>query len=545
MFYRDLNQSLRRLNEEPIGFIASRTRAAMRRFQDRNIWDRLRKDSAVYNGDFIRTAEHSEVAVAFPGGDLIDISENSLVRIFVDAGVTRIDFTRGNINVYAGETGSTVSFGENQVKAAAGSVLSLGAGEEGIFNLQVIEGNASIISPVGEQEAATGTAVSLSTEGIAAAGFSVIDPPPVARFLASTNAPVPVQFSWNDPAGSPEAPARIEIARNRDFREPVTVWEGNSGGTGGESSGITAEIPPGIWWWRLSRSGEAGEEAPRQLSIVHVPPPDPVSPAPEAVYHYQTDPPELRFQWKAPEEVLYYVLEAADNPDMINPALRTEVRYNSLLYSDLTDGRWYWRVTPVFPALYRGTASASPVVPFTIARTDPPVQPVEAVPSETVAAVEPPPPVPPLAPPPVPPPAPPPVTPPAPPPPPPPFPAASGRIPANGYEINSEALRESRTIVFTWNPVAGADTYVFTLFRETESGLRQSIVSSEMPETSYTLEDLSLLDIGRFVWRVEALSRKIDGTVDRSGTPGENRFVVNIPQPNTPRGRTPEVLYGR
>jgi hypothetical protein len=111
--------------------------------------------------------------------------------------------------------------------------------------------------------------------------------------------------------------------------------------------------------------------------------------------------------------------------------------------------------------------------------------------------------------------------------------------------ISPDTLGESRTIVFTWNPVAGANAYAFTLFRETESGARQSIVSSDGPETSYILNDLSLLDMGRFVWRVEALSREAGGTVERNGTPGENRLIVNIPQPDTPQGRIPEALYGR
>jgi hypothetical protein len=118
-------------------------------------------------------------------------------------------------------------------------------------------------------------------------------------------------------------------------------------------------------------------------------------------------------------------------------------------------------------------------------------------------------------------------------------------MPENGQVINNKTLLESRTIVFNWNPVAGADTYVFTLFRETGSGERQSIVSSRGPETSYTLEDLSLLDLGRFVWQVEALSLRDDGTVLRSGIPGENRFVVDIPLPDIPRGQDPGVFYGR
>jgi hypothetical protein len=97
-------------------------------------------------------------------------------------------------------------------------------------------------------------------------------------------------------------------------------------------------------------------------------------------------------------------------------------------------------------------------------------------------------------------------------------------------------------MVFRWNPVAGADAYVFTLFHETAPGRRRRIVHVEGPHTSYTLEDLSLLDTGRFVWQVEAVNRGAGG---RRGRPGENLFTVDIPQPAVPRGQNPGELYGR
>jgi hypothetical protein len=128
---------------------------------------------------------------------------------------------------------------------------------------------------------------------------------------------------------------------------------------------------------------------------------------------------------------------------------------------------------------------------------------------------------------------------------PPPLPSAAGRQPENNYVIDPEMLRGSRTIVFKWDPVEGADTYIFTLLGEDDSGIRQSITVAEASESSYTLEDLSLLDRGRFIWRVEAVSRGTNGTIERHGIPGENRFTVDIPQPNAPRGKDPGTLYGR
>jgi hypothetical protein len=350
-----------------------------------------------------------------------------------------------------------------------------------------------------------------------------------------------------------------------------------SAGTDGEGSfsiqvieGNVSLSTPGEEWDAeagtaliLSAQGRVREEAvsretPRRF-VLSVPQPEPLSPAPEAAYYYQTGSPELRFRWTVSDEVLYYVLEAADNPGMTNPVLRTEARSGSLVYSGLADGRWYWRVTPVFSAAYRGTVPASPVIPFTLSRGDPPPPaqiadaagpsetagparteeaPAAAVPVETPSAapvrpvelpfaavpVEAPEETAPVI---------------------PPLPAALERKPENGYVVGPEVFLESRTIVFSWEAVAEADTYIFTLFQEIDSGTRQTIISAEGPETFYTLENLSLLELGRFVWRVEAVDRETDGTIERRGIPGENQFTVDISLPDRPRGRDPGVLYGR
>jgi hypothetical protein len=619
LFQADLNRSIHKLSENPVGSVAFKSRAALRRFQDRIIWDRLRRESPVYNGDFIRTAEGAGTTIRFSGGEQVNLSENSLIRISVEAGKPLIEFSRGNISVYAGEAESlVVSFGENRIRAAAGSAVNLntGSGGEGTFGLEVIEGSASLITPAEEQEAAAGTAILFDGGGIAGDGglqetsrIAVFTPPPAARFLTPVNTSAPVEFTLaagafseeGRPAPSPPGGGvRIEIAGDRNFTRPLMVLEQNASGT--DSAVLTADVPAGTWWWRAyPAGGDPGRaEKKGQFTVSWTPPPRTVSPAPASVYYYQTDPPELRFQWEAPEEVLYFILEAADNPAMANPVLQEDVRSKSLVYSRLGEGQWYWRVTPVFPAFYRGTILPSPAVPFTVSRLEPspPVRTAGTVetaadPSETalttaagspLAVTEPaelvePPPMPvastpqaatpttlrataaPSAAPQQPPAAPAaavetpavrtappaaaaPTTPratatPAP------LPAITGRIPANDYVISPETLQASRTIAFNWDPVAGADAYIFTLLHENALGVRRPVANVETSNPSYTLADLSLLDQGRFIWQVEAVSRGPGGTIERRGIPGENRFTVDIPQPKTPRGRDVGTLYGR
>jgi hypothetical protein len=125
--------------------------------------------------------------------------------------------------------------------------------------------------------------------------------------------------------------------------------------------------------------------------------------------------------------------------------------------------------------------------------------------------------------------------------------------PPNRFTAGPEAIRRSRRMVFSWNGVEGANSYVFSLFEDSESpGTRNSgggaggataLLSVETAETSYTIEDLGLLGNGSFVWRVEAVVKN-GGVIERRGTPGESRFTIDVPAPGNPRIRETGVLYG-
>jgi hypothetical protein len=147
-----------------------------------------------------------------------------------------------------------------------------------------------------------------------------------------------------------------------------------------------------------------------------------------------------------------------------------------------------------------------------------------------------PPPPPPLPPPPPPPP------PRAPPLPPPPLSAPANREPANNYRIGIEQIKTQRNITFKWSAVQGANAYIFTLYEQTENGRRQ-ISRATVTAPAWTLEDISVLNRGAFIWRVEAVNRNSRNTIVRRGTTGENTFIMDIPLPHPVHIEDPGVLY--
>ena len=65
-----------KLNEQPIATITLKYKTAPRKFMDRVVWDRLRQDSPVYNGDTIHTATLSEANTWLNDGNVMEVIEN-------------------------------------------------------------------------------------------------------------------------------------------------------------------------------------------------------------------------------------------------------------------------------------------------------------------------------------------------------------------------------------------------------------------------------------------------------------------------------------
>lgn len=98
LFQRDMNMSLTKLGEEPVAVIYFKHNVAQRRLIDRNLWERLKQASPVYNGDRIRTASLSEAVAVFPDGTRLDLHENTLIQLFKTEKQIAVDFVSGSIS---------------------------------------------------------------------------------------------------------------------------------------------------------------------------------------------------------------------------------------------------------------------------------------------------------------------------------------------------------------------------------------------------------------------------------------------------------------
>ncbi|MDR2054047.1 MAG: hypothetical protein LBP80_11600 [Treponema sp.] len=654
-FWRDLNVTMSRLAGEPVGVVSYKYRAAQRRFVDRVLWDRLKQESPVYNGDFIRTAELAEATISFfAGDDQIMLEGNTLIQILASSSHEmpgyRINLAEGGVSAEVQDGAVSISSGDTVIEAAAGSVVQAATASTGTgLDVAVLEGSALVQAGTEEQNVAAGETFT-TRAGQSTARVAVLSPRPQAKFLNNGEAALPVSFEWTRLGFNNNDPVRLEIAGDRSFTRVIKTVTGNG-------NRAAVDLTNGVYYWRVypERETEAELEpdgVSGRLVVVYAPPPHLISPARDERFSFKTARPGVRFQWTAGEGATAYLIEVAANADMQNAVYRSNVQATgggiaSVVYAGLEPGIWYWRVRPVYPRDYEGAALASQTASFIVeraaelatpeiqdrqstvylerqgesyfswkaedeaayytfllsrqenlrnpliqervrnnyhafdvkaadlvpgqyywgvyqtdsegnnsnvsaartlvvmagtppARATPivteiitpveapvmeqtpepakvePARPVQRAASPSVRTVQPVRPEIPV-----------------------PLATPQNLQPAAGYTLTEEIIIRDRRIAFNWDAVTNAAEYTFTLFHVT-AGNNTEVLRQTLRGTSYTLTDLTLLEAGHFVWRVEAVNEN----TGKKSAAAESRFVVDIPEVEDTRGQDTGVLFG-
>jgi hypothetical protein len=374
LFWRDLNRSFARLNEQPAGLITWKYRSAQRRFAERVLWERLKTESPVYDGDTVRTADVSEATVnLFAGGGIIELGENTLIRIAVGKEGALINLADGMLSAAARDGRLRITSGGVTVDAAPGAVVAAAvpdaAGPAGL-ELRVLEGSAGIRRGGELRRVAAGEIFSTVA---AAARVAVLSPSPQAKYLNNGEGPLDVAFRWNRIGFAARERVRLDIAEDRGFTRVIESRESDGGG---ETLGLTN----GVYYWRAYPASEAGAEIRQggvsgKLTLRYAPPPGLYRPAQGERFRFRTSRPGLRFQWQALEGAAAYLIEISSSPALENPLFSAPVQPAggdtvSIVHSGFPAGLYYWRVTPVYPRDYTGRAQSSAISSFTIEQLD-------------------------------------------------------------------------------------------------------------------------------------------------------------------------------
>jgi hypothetical protein len=126
----------------------------------------------------------------------------------------------------------------------------------------------------------------------------------------------------------------------------------------------------------------------------------------------------------------------------------------------------------------------------------------------------------------------------------PPLPAPERLHPENASLIGPAELQSMDAITFSWDQVSEANAYILSIRPEGDES-REIFCSDAIPALSYTFNDLPSLDVGTFVWQVEAVRLSEDGYIEQRGIVNSNRLIIDIPLPGIPRRADMGTLYGQ
>ncbi len=376
LFNGVLNQSLDKINETPIGTITFKYKSAQRKLIDRVLWDRVKQNSPVYNGDIIRTAELSEATVTFIDGNVIDLYEQTLAQVFLDLELgAAIDFSGGGVslNTSASTTGMTLTSGSANIQVAAGGVMNaaspLGEGDtvSNQLSLQMTSGQAQLLSGEGGQAVSlsegSGLIFDEATNSFIPPSIKVVSPAATnIKYLTQTQS-VTIPFSWEKENIDSTEFIILETAQDKNFETLVDQISFTN------VSSISLDLTEGTWYWRVYTQSLSSITTGRiQVSSATVPANN--VPANGTEYTYRTKAPQVRFMWADDEYARAWLFEVADNEQMANPLISQNTTQPSSIVNTLVNGRYYWSVTPLYPVSFLGQDSfataSSPVSYFDI-----------------------------------------------------------------------------------------------------------------------------------------------------------------------------------
>ena len=84
LFIRDINREEKKENEQSIAIVTNQENNAERKFVNRTVWTRIKTQTQLYNGDYIRIEPNASSEIEFADGTKVSIAENSLVQIFIN-----------------------------------------------------------------------------------------------------------------------------------------------------------------------------------------------------------------------------------------------------------------------------------------------------------------------------------------------------------------------------------------------------------------------------------------------------------------------------
>lgn len=368
LFYGNFTQSLYKLNEEPIATITFKYKTAQRKFLGKSLWDRLKQESPVYNGDTIHTSNLSEATIWFEDGNVMELGENTMAQVFLndkkDKGL-KTELFEGDafIDSTSAKNSAVLSSNGVEVVVGSGSSLSASNSEEGGVSLQVVSGTASVDGSTITQ----GDQVNVDpSKAITTAQISVQQPKTNSKILYHTVEDAKVPFNWTAFNVKENESVVLLVAEDKDFKKVVNQV------TVTNISNLNVSLKSGVYYWKVFVQDNDNKSvisySSGRLQVIQSLPPKLITPVPDYEYSFRVKNPAVRFIWSDTPFATSYKLVVSKNRDLSNPVIEQRSSSSSSIISTLNSGVYFWQVTPYYSVNKAGFEAPSEVGRFSISK---------------------------------------------------------------------------------------------------------------------------------------------------------------------------------
>ncbi len=370
-FWQDLNAFTTRGDKKSVGTISFKQRVTQRKFDDRVVWERISQGAKLYYGDTIRTADLAQAVIQLEDGTVIDLAENTMIQLLYDkSGALQISVDGGGIHVDSSLASSDVA-----LKLDDGSIVSVDAGttlsavsdsKNGIRNVEVTGGSAVVTTESGHSASLSiGESVNIEKGSeIQKNPITVLYPPKNLKLLDIGGQKIPVRFSWSASGLGSEDGGEVvtlQTSFEKDFSsrvDEIFVSEGNS---------TELTVNKSLYWRIFSESTKdrpvEGKILFDSIDVIHA-----ITPASGEQFGYRNSLPKLNFRWNGNTYAEKYRFSVSATPDMNSPVLEFETTSTFVSIDSLSEGSYWWQVTPYYSLNGIGYAGASRISDFRIVK---------------------------------------------------------------------------------------------------------------------------------------------------------------------------------
>ena len=110
--------------------------------------------------------------------------------------------------------------------------------------------------------------------------------------------------------------------------------------------------------------------------------------------------------------------------------------------------------------------------------------------------------------------------------------------------MDAQYLRKHRNLSFEWNEVPQANSYNFSLYKKEKDGSLKAVWSQRNVRTNKVrLKNLTILDTGDFVWKVDAFNFAKDGFELQHSPSSQASFRIQFAAPSKIEASSPGIMY--